>query len=82
MAITTAPTAVHLTIASNVVAALTAAIDALTIGAPLPWSRLTQIAYAADPNVINVTSVLLNLATADLVPSQSGLIKAGTVQVN
>ena len=83
MAIVTSTTGqAHVNVAANVNMALIAAINALPIGAPLPWSRLTQIAYDADPNVTNVTAVLLNLATADLVPAQSGLIKAGIVQVN
>jgi uncharacterized phage protein gp47/JayE len=82
LSIATTPTSTHTTITANVAQALTTAINALPIGAPLPWSRLTQLAYAADPNVTNVTAVLLNLGTADLVPTQSGLIKAGTVQVN
>ncbi len=82
LSITTSPGSAHTTIAANVALSITAAINALPIGAPLPWSRLTQLAYAADPNIINVTSVLLNLATTDLIPSPSGLIKPGTVQVN
>lgn len=82
MAIITATGATHVAVAATVVQALTAAISASPIGAPLPWSRLTQIAYAADPAVINVGSVLLNLGTADLVVTPSGLIKAGNIQVN
>jgi uncharacterized phage protein gp47/JayE len=82
LAIITAASANHITSTTNVAIALTTAINALTIGTSLPWSRLTQIAYAADPNVINVTTVLLNLGTTDLVASQSALIKAGIVQVN
>ncbi len=82
MAITTAAGAVHTTIAANVVQNLTAAIDALPIGAPLPFTRLAQLAYAADPAVTNVTSILLNGATSDLTPSASGLVKPGLIQVN
>ena len=82
LAILTAPGATHVAVAARVAQAITAAINASPIGASLPWSRLTQIAYAADPTVINVGSVLLNLGTTDLVVSQSGLIKAGNIQVN
>lgn len=82
LAIATAPGSSHVVVASAVAQAITAAINALPIGGPLPWSRLTQLAYAADPAVTNVTTILLNTATADLVPQQNGLVKAGTVQVN
>lgn len=82
MSITSAANAVHAVVIANVVSSLTSALNVLPIGVILPWSRLAQIAYAADPSVINVTAVLLNLGTSDLVPGPSGLIKAGTVQVN
>ena len=71
----------HATITANVVAALTNALTAMTIGVPLPWSRLTQLAYAADPNVLNVTNVLLNSGTSDLTPSASALIRPGSILV-
>jgi uncharacterized phage protein gp47/JayE len=82
LAIATAPGSNHVTIAATVAQAIAAAVNALPIAAPLPWSRLTQLAYAADPAVTNVTSVLLNGGTADLVPPPNGLVNAGTVQVN
>jgi uncharacterized phage protein gp47/JayE len=71
----------HTTITGNVATALTNALTALTIGVPLPWSRLTQLAYAADPNVLNVTNVLLNSGTSDLVPTAAGLIRPGAILV-
>jgi phage-related baseplate assembly protein len=56
-------------------------VDQLTIGAPLPWSRLAQVAYQASPQVANVTGVLLNGGTADVVPPASGVVKAAPVMV-
>ena len=82
MAITTAAPAVHANVAAAVVQSLTAAINQSAIGAPLPFTRLAQIAYATDPSVTNVTAILLNGTTGDLVPTASGLIKAGLIQVN
>ena len=82
LTVTTPANANHAIIVGNVANALTNAITALTIGVPLPWSRITQLAYAADPNVTNVTNVLLNGTTADLVPSASGLIRPGTIAVS
>ena len=72
----------HATIVGNVATALASAITALSIGVPLPWSRITQLAYAADPNVINVTNVLLNGGTSDLIPTASGLIRPGAISVS
>ncbi len=81
LSITTPASSAHIAIAANVVASLQSSINALPIGASLPWSRLTQLAYAADPNVINVTNVLLNLGTTDVTPGPAGLVKAGSLQV-
>ncbi len=81
LSIVTPASANHPTITANVVQSLTAAIAALPIGAPLPWSRITQLAYAADLNVLNVTNVQLNAATADLVPTASGLVRPGSILV-
>jgi uncharacterized phage protein gp47/JayE len=62
-------------------AAVTAFINGLPIGGVLPWSRLAQVAYAASSSVTNVSSVLLNGGTADLVPGPAAVVKAGTVAV-
>lgn len=81
MAIATLPTAMHATIAGQVSTALTDYIDTLAVGAPLPWSRLAQVAYDTSPAVTNVFAVLLNGAASDIVPAQNGVVKAGTVTV-
>jgi uncharacterized phage protein gp47/JayE len=82
MTITTAATATHATVTAQVSAALTAFIDALPVGAPLPWSRLAQVAYDTSPAVINVNSVLLNAGSTDLVPGLAGVVMAGSVVVS
>ena len=81
MAIVTAPSANHATVAAQVAAALSGFIDALPVGAPLPWSRLAQVAYGASPYVGNVFGVLLNGAATDIVPGPAGVVKAGSVTV-
>lgn len=81
MAIATLPWATHATATAQVSAALTGFINALPVGAPLPWSRLAQVAYDASSAVTNVFAVLLNGAAADIVPLQSGVVKAGSVTV-
>jgi uncharacterized phage protein gp47/JayE len=82
MTITTAPGAVHASVAAEVAAAIAAFINALPVGAPLFWSRLSQVAYAASAQVVNVTGVTLNGGAADITPGQGGVVKAGSVTVN
>ncbi len=82
MSITVAAGAVQSTGASLVAGAVAAYADQLPIGAPLPWSRIAQVAYDASPQVANVANVLLNGATADLTPPASGVVKAAPVTVN
>lgn len=69
-------------IISEIVNAIAVYTNALPIGAPLPLTRIAQIAYAADPAVTNVTGLSLNGQAADLVVSSSGVIKAGSVVVS
>ncbi|WP_261496754.1 baseplate J/gp47 family protein [Burkholderia multivorans] len=76
---TTGSAATHLAVVGIVTAALQAYINALPIGASLPFSRLAQIAYDASPLVTNVTSVTLNGGTADLTPTPQQIIKSGTL---
>jgi uncharacterized phage protein gp47/JayE len=82
MVVSVGPGVVHADAAQAVAAAVIAYINALPVGAPLAWSRLTQVAYDAQPAVTNVTSVLLNGATADLAPGIAGVVKAGAIAVN
>ena len=82
MTIVVVPGAVHATVAAQVAGAVVYYVDQLPIGAPLPWSRLAQVAYQASPQVANVTNVLLNGGVADLVPPASGVVKAAPVTVN
>ncbi|HET9019598.1 MAG TPA: baseplate J/gp47 family protein, partial [Acetobacteraceae bacterium] len=81
MTITTAAGANHATVATNVAAAITQFVNALPVGAALPWSRIAQVAYDVSGSVSNVTGVTLNGGTADLVPGAGGVVKAGTVGV-
>ena len=57
-------------------------VDALPIGSPLPLTRIAQVAYATDPAVTNVSQVLINGASADVVPASTGVVKSGVVAIN
>jgi uncharacterized phage protein gp47/JayE len=59
--------------------ALLAYISSLSIAQTLPYSRLAQIAYDVSPGIINVTDILLNGSTIDLVASSKQVIRAGSI---
>jgi len=82
MTITVGPNGVKSTIQPEVQEAVEAYIDSLPMAAPLPWSRIAQVAYAADQNITNVTLLTLNGGTSDLTTTQGQVIRAGTVVIN
>lgn len=69
-------------VVARVTSALSLAINGLGPKTRLPYTRLEHIAYDASPGVINVTDVLLNGGTADLVPGVGQRIKVGNVVVD
>lgn len=77
-----APGAPSAVVLANVAAAVQSWIAGLQIGAPLPLARMTQIAFDADPAVVNVLSVTINGTTADLSVPPTGLVHAASVVVN
>jgi uncharacterized phage protein gp47/JayE len=64
-----------------VVTAIKTYINSLSLGHPLTYSRLAQIAYDASPGVTNVTGVTLNAGTADLTATAKQVIKWSSVTV-
>ncbi len=66
----------------QIVNAIGAYVNALPVGAPLPATMIALIAYTASPNVSNVTAILLNGQTSDIVVQVSGVIKIGMVVVS
>jgi uncharacterized phage protein gp47/JayE len=69
-------------VASAVGAAIASYLNTLPIGAALPLTRIAQIAYGAHEAVANAAQITLNGAAADIAPTVSGVIKAGTVVVD
>jgi uncharacterized phage protein gp47/JayE len=61
--------------------ALQAYVTALSVGAPLPLSRVAAVAYGAAANVTNVASITIN-GGGDLVPSATGVVVPGAITVN
>jgi len=72
----------HSAVVGLVEAAITNYIDALPLGATLYYTKLAQLAYEASSGVVNVSGLLLNGATADLVATSAQLFKADVVNVS
>lgn len=81
MVLTTAAGYVHATVVGLVTTALQNFINALPLGASLPYTQLASIAYGV-PGVVNVSGVLLNSATSDLTATSQQVIKCGTPVVS
>lgn len=82
MTLTTAVGYTHSVLVANVQAALLAYINALSLGQPLPFSRLAQVAYGTSAGITNVTGVTLNSGGADLAATSQQLIRAGTLAIS
>lgn len=63
-------------------AALADYLNTIALGTGLPYTRVAQIAYDASPGVSNVTNVLVNGTTADVVVTKRQVLKAGTLSVS
>jgi uncharacterized phage protein gp47/JayE len=82
MLITVASGTVKAPIQAMVGNALRDYINSLPIGSGLALTKLAQIAYSANPSVINVSALLINSASDDLPAVPTSVIKTGTVAVN
>ena len=57
-------------------------IASLPIGATLSYTKLAQLAYEASSTVVNLSGLLLNGGTTDLVPPLFGVVRTGVVAVS
>ena len=67
---------------ANIKTMLQKYVNTLTIGSDIFWTRLYQLIYDADPNVLVVSALTLNGATSDIVVDNVHVIKVGTMAVN
>ncbi len=81
LTLTTAAGTSHAGAVVAVATAIEAYIASLPVGAALSYTRLAQLGYDASGAVTNLSGLLLNNGTADLVPSPFGVVRAGTVTV-
>lgn len=69
----------HSALVAAAVPAVTAYVNALALGAALPYSRLAQVIYDSAPGIANVTGLLVNGATADLGGGATQVVRASSV---
>ena len=81
LTITTDSSLDHIAVTQRVQSAIKTYIGSLTIGQLLAYTQLIKVAYDASPRIINITSLTLNSATADLAASDKEVIRPGMITV-
>ena len=81
MTLTLVANANQATAVAAVEAALAAYIGALGVGDTLPYTRLAQLAYDSSSAITNISGLTLNGGTADLVPTDFQVVRAGIMTV-
>jgi hypothetical protein len=76
-----APGANQGTIVPAVRQSVTGFVNGLPIGTGLPLTRIAQLAYDADPGVLNVGGLLLNGGTIDVVIDNFSVIKMSNLMI-
>jgi len=80
--LTTNPTGNKPNLVGPITTAIDTYVDTLAVGATLAFTRLAAVIYGVDPSIVNVTSLEINGGTADIVPTQSQVVKVGTVVIS
>lgn len=81
MVLTSASGYTHSDVIAAVAAALTGFINGLQLGVSLPYTQLASIAYDV-PGVTNVTGILLNSGTSDLMATNKNKINCGILVIS
>lgn len=82
MTLTTDGAADHAQAIAAVAAAVEEYIASLPVGGTLSYTKLAQLAYDAASSVTNISGLLLNGGTADIVPGAFGAVRVGVVTVS
>jgi uncharacterized phage protein gp47/JayE len=82
LTLTVGGTATSAQLSGSVSSALTSFINGLPIGATLPISRISQLAYDISNSINNVTQIQLNGGTSDITPVTNGVVKVGQITVS
>lgn len=76
------PTESEEIITAKIQTAISNYIDSLEFNSLLPYTRLAEIIYDADDNILNVTNILLNGGTSDITTDNTELLFADDITVN
>ena len=82
LTLTTQPGADVTAARNNVVTAITGFVDALSVGAVLPYSRVASIAYGADATITNVSGVTVNGGVIDVGGAVTEVVRLQSVMVS
>ncbi len=82
MTLTTDGPADHAQAVAAVATAVEAYVAALPVGGALSYTRLAQLAYDGASTVTNISGLLLNGATADIIPGSFGAVRTGVITVS
>lgn len=82
MTLTTDGSADHAQAIAAVAAAVEGYIASLPVGGTLSYTKLAQLTYDAASSVTNISGLLLNGGTADIVPGSFGAVRTGVVTVS
>ncbi len=80
--LTTNPTSNKPNLLTPITTAIDSYVDTLAVGATLAFTKLAAVIYGVDPSIVNVTNLEINGATADIVPTQTQVVKVGTVVIS
>ncbi len=82
MNLTTNSVAVHGSSIAAVSEAINAYISSLPVGGALSYTKLVQLAYDSSEYITNISNLLLNGETSDLLTSPFEVIRAGVIAVS
>ena len=80
--LTTNPASNKPNLIGPITTAIATYVDTLPVGATLAFTRLAAVIYEVDPSITNVTALQINGGTSDMVPTQSQVVKVGTVVIS
>ncbi|WP_298213984.1 baseplate J/gp47 family protein [Acidocella sp.] len=82
MNLTTNSVAVHGSSVAAVSEAINAYISSLPVGGALSYTKLVQLAYDSSEYITNISNLLLNGETSDLLTSPFEVVRAGVIAVS
>jgi hypothetical protein len=82
MNLTTNSVALHGSSIAAVSEAINAYISSLPVGGALSYTKLAQMAYDSSEYITNISNLLLNGGTSDLLTSPFEVVRAGVIAIS